>query len=202
MKNVSCFINQQQYLHESPNCESERLDRAAGIMKFPNLLHWATLTLAHAISPVSDQIPLSANDHVEINPFNYTGLGGPLTWVGLNYSANEACGKGSHQSPVNIVTSSIEYASPLGMSLNLSTIDGAKFENLGSGLQVSLLQGSLLVEGTAYDLKQLHFHTPSEHRVDEEYFPMECHFVFQDEGKLDPFFSGSTRWMLTPTRGE
>jgi carbonic anhydrase len=32
-----------------------------------------------------------------------------------------------------------------------------------------------------YELKQFHFHSPSEHKVDGQFFPMEVHLVHQDE---------------------
>jgi carbonic anhydrase len=43
--------------------------------------------------------------------------------------------------------------------------------------------GSVSVEGRTYNLTQFHFHTPSEHTVDEHPAPMEAHFVFVDSQK-------------------
>ena len=53
-------------------------------------------------------------------------------------------------------------------------------------LQVSYAPGSTLMVGeTPYQLLQFHFHTPSEHRLRGEEFPMELHLVHQDpEGEL------------------
>lgn len=42
--------------------------------------------------------------------------------------------------------------------------------------------GRLAVEGVAYDLRQFHWHTPSEHRVEGEEFPMEMHLVHEGPG--------------------
>ena len=40
-------------------------------------------------------------------------------------------------------------------------------------------------KGTRYELMQLHFHTPSEHTIDERHGAMEVHFVHRDSaGKL------------------
>ncbi|KJK67242.1 Eukaryotic-type carbonic anhydrase [Aspergillus parasiticus SU-1] len=114
--------------------------------------------------------------------FNYTGLGGPLSWYGLN-EANEACAKGKHQSPIVIDSTAIDYAASGSLQLNLPLADGAKLENLGFGLQVTLTNGSLAANSKTYTLAQFHFHTPSEHHVNEEYFPMEVHFVFQTAAK-------------------
>ncbi|KAH8691566.1 putative carbonic anhydrase [Talaromyces proteolyticus] len=125
----------------------------------------------------------AADGLVKINSYNYTNLGGPLNWYGLNTSANEACAKGSHQSPIDIVTDAINYTPATALNFSVSTVDSAKFENLGSGLEVVITNGSLVANNKTFPLAQFHFHTPSEHRVNEEYFPMEVHFVFETEAK-------------------
>ena len=56
----------------------------------------------------------------------------------------------------------------------------------GHTIQVTVEEGSTLTtsRGT-YKLKQFHFHTPSEHTINGEYFPMEVHFVHQSaDGKF------------------
>ncbi|GMF80737.1 unnamed protein product [Aspergillus oryzae] len=108
----------------------------------------------------------------DANKFNYTGLGGPLNWYGLD-EANEACAKGKHQSPIVIDSAAIDYAASGSLKLDLPLADGAKLENLGFGLQVTLTNGSLTANSKTYTLAQFHFHTPSEHHVNEEHFPME-----------------------------
>ena len=51
-------------------------------------------------------------------------------------------------------------------------------ENLGHTIQVDFTSGSAtLVDGKSYELKQLHFHTPSEHLIDGITFPLEMHIV-------------------------
>ncbi|PWY75301.1 carbonic anhydrase [Aspergillus sclerotioniger CBS 115572] len=132
---------------------------------------------AHCIrSPVEHR---AADGLADINYFNYTNLGSPLNWYGLKPESNEACTKGKHQSPIDISTTAINYTSRSAIKLDLPTADGAKFENLGSGLEVVLTNGSLTANGKVYPLAQFHFHTPSELRINEEYFPMEAHFLFE-----------------------
>lgn len=41
---------------------------------------------------------------------------------------------------------------------------------------------STTVDGKVFELKQFHFHTPSEHTIDGEYFPLEMHLVHEAEG--------------------
>jgi hypothetical protein len=42
--------------------------------------------------------------------------------------------------------------------------------------------------GTSFDLKQFHFHTPSEHTVDGDYFPLEMHLVHEATGTVRILF--------------
>jgi len=61
---------------------------------------------------------------------------------------------------------------------------GAEFENLGTNVEV-VVNGTL-VDGnsnTTFKLAQFHFHTPAEHRVNSEFYPMEMHWVFESDGK-------------------
>ncbi|PCG99210.1 Alpha carbonic anhydrase [Penicillium occitanis (nom. inval.)] len=125
----------------------------------------------------------AADGVVTPNTFNYTNLGGPLNWYGLNTTANDACAKGTRQSPIDIGTQTVDYALAGSVNFNVTNVPSAKFENLGSGLEVVITNGSLTTKNITYPLAQFHFHTPSEHRVNVEYFPMECHFVFETESK-------------------
>ncbi|KAJ6133931.1 hypothetical protein N7523_000253 [Penicillium sp. IBT 18751x] len=125
-------------------------------------------------------LPRSADGTVDINYYNYTNLGGPLNWYGLNKEKNSACATGKRQSPINIVTQDIDYAATNSVHFNIPTANDIKFENLGSGLEVVLTNGSLVTKAGSYELAQFHFHTPSEHRINDEYYPMEAHFVFEN----------------------
>jgi carbonic anhydrase len=50
----------------------------------------------------------------------------------------------------------------------------------GHTIQVNVPPGnSLVLGGTRYELKQFHFHSPSEHNVNGEHTAMEMHFVHQ-----------------------
>jgi carbonic anhydrase len=120
---------------------------------------------------------------VPVNKYSYVGLSGPLNWYGLNQTANAMCAVGMNQSPIDIGNSSMTSVAS-GSSINLSIPDypsGAKFENLGTTVEV-VVNGSLVDGSKTYALAQFHFHTPSEHRIDDEYYPMEAHFVFEAEG--------------------
>ena len=63
-------------------------------------------------------------------------------------------------------------------------MDSAQFSNLGSTVQV-FLDGTTIVLGKEYSLLQYHFHTPSEHYINGEYFPLEMHMVNQADGTFN-----------------
>ncbi|MCJ1259635.1 hypothetical protein MMC24_007474 [Lignoscripta atroalba] len=110
--------------------------------------------------------------------FSYTGLRGPLNWYGLNREANKLCSVGTHQSPI-VVNSALIHPPDPDLVLKIPDYEhGAEFRNLGTTVEVDV-NGTLGYEGTTYNLRQFHFHTPSEHRIDEEHFPLEVHFVFE-----------------------
>ncbi|KAE8353384.1 alpha carbonic anhydrase [Aspergillus coremiiformis] len=141
------------------------------------------MKLIHFLIPLLAATPASCageSDGVtKFRLFNYTDTGGPLNWYGLDPVANEACGKGNNQSPIDIDTNAIEYAPAGALKFTLPAIDGVHIENLGFGLDVTLKNGTLEVNNKIYNMVQFHFHTPAEHHVNHEHYPMEVHFVFQ-----------------------
>ncbi len=109
--------------------------------------------------------------------FSYHGITGPLNWYSLDKEKNKLCAKGRHQSPIDIVGSCGPTANNPTLKIP-SAPKGAKFENKGTTVEVTT-NGTLTKNGVTSKLAQFHFHTPSEHSVNGEYFPMEAHFVFK-----------------------
>jgi carbonic anhydrase len=84
---------------------------------------------------------------------------------------------GLAQSPIDIISSGLhadaKHRSNVKFIGSVSAV-----ENLGHTVQVDFAKESItLVNGKTYELKQLHFHTPSEHLIDGMTFPMEMHIV-------------------------
>ncbi|KAG6805978.1 hypothetical protein H0H92_013174, partial [Tricholoma furcatifolium] len=109
--------------------------------------------------------------------FDYTGIAGPLGWT--RKTENPLCATGRHQSPINI-NSSIAVNS---QNVTLSMTDGTyPFVNTGYTLRVDTTAGIFSLGSDKYQLGQFHFHTPSEHRISDEFYTMEMHMVFQPAG--------------------
>ncbi|CUS09350.1 unnamed protein product [Tuber aestivum] len=119
--------------------------------------------------------PRAEGATVEVSNFGYEGLQGPLNWAALA-AENSACAASKVQSPINI-DSTIELAAE-APKVDIPDVEAALFENLGTTVEV-VVNGTTTLGGAEFSLQQFHFHTPSEHRVAEEYFPLEVHMVHE-----------------------
>ena len=106
--------------------------------------------------------------------WSYAGKTGPEHW-GQLAPAYALCGQGANQSPVNLSGMIEAELEPLKFDYTgLVT----KVQNTGHSVQATYSAGSFLTAGgTAYELKQIHFHAPSEHLIEGQQFPLEAHFV-------------------------
>ncbi len=114
--------------------------------------------------------------------WSYSGVKGPANW-GLLAPEFFTCATGKNQSPINIDNSYRAIVDRLDFHYQPG---GKEIVNNGHSIQINFNPGSSLVLGEhAYELKQLHFHTPSEHQIKGKSFPMEAHLVHADaKGKL------------------
>ncbi len=110
--------------------------------------------------------------------WGYTGHGSPEKWAELSPD-NKMCGIGKNQSPINVTTSLDADLEPLKLTYAKSS---KEILNNGHTIQVNMEAGdTLTVDGISFDLKQFHFHTPSENHIDGKSFPLEAHFVHLDK---------------------
>lgn len=133
--------------------------------------------------------------------WTYDGDSGPAHWGNLS-PAYAACAKGSTQTPINVKTplsqtkdiATIHYE-PLPLDIiddadTALTINKEKIVvNTGHSIQINNLNDAskefLTYQGTTYHLVQFHFHTPAESQWNGFQYPMEIHFVNQnDDGKV------------------
>ncbi len=110
--------------------------------------------------------------------WGYLGDEGPDHWGDLDpdYSA---CSAGKNQSPINL-------SGMIESDLLPVTVDclpgGNEIVNNGHTIQVNYRSGStIVIDGHEFELKQFHFHSPSENTIEGYSYPMEAHFVHADK---------------------
>ncbi|BAF23745.1 dioscorin DB3S [Oryza sativa Japonica Group] len=103
---------------------------------------------------------------------------GPQNWGSLKPEW-ATCSSGKMQSPINLGLLDLTLAPGLG-NLNYTYQNAnASVVNRGHDIMVRFDgdAGSLKINGTAYQLRQMHWHTPSEHTIDGRRYDMELHMV-------------------------
>lgn len=109
--------------------------------------------------------------------WSYTGNAGPEHWGELSPDY-ALCSSGKNQSPVNL-TGMIEGDLP-PLIVNYKK-GGFEIVNNGHSIQIDYAPGSTITIGDhSFELKQFHFHTPSENTIEGRSFPMEAHLVHAD----------------------
>ena len=112
--------------------------------------------------------------------WSYEGEEGPDHWGEL---APEylMCSEGWNQSPINLVDEVRADLPKLEFEYYSTNIDEI---NNGHSIQQNIKPGSFLripERNQIFELKQFHFHSPSEHTIDGKFFEMEVHFVHVDK---------------------
>jgi carbonic anhydrase len=136
-------------------------------------------------------ISLSSRGGLSETTYSYMGEQGPINWGHLNKSYS-ACSMDTHQSPINLDAGTQILTSKAAKPIILfSSVPPMPLVNLGNGLQVNTVNETdmtTVYNRTKYTLLQFHFHTPSEHFIDGEYFPLELHFVHDSQGECSGTF--------------
>jgi carbonic anhydrase len=114
----------------------------------------------------------------EKSHWTYSGNEGPEQWGSLDDSFT-TCSSGKNQSPINL-TRMVEGELP-ELTINYKT-GGNEIVNNGHTIQVNYAPGSTMSVGKrSFELKQFHFHSPSENTIEGHSYPMEAHFVHADK---------------------
>ena len=114
----------------------------------------------------------------EDNHWSYSGATGPENWAKLSPEF-AACGNGVNQSPIDITKTVVADLATLQFDYKSH---GTEVVNNGHSLQINVGPGSWIrTGGKNFQLLQFHFHSPSEHQVNGEIFPLEGHFVHQNK---------------------
>lgn len=112
--------------------------------------------------------------------WTYDGDGGPAHWGDLDPSY-AICRSGHLQSPIDIpaATLPVEHLAPLRFEYKASPLHVT--DNGHTEMVTCASGGAIHVGAATYSLQQLHFHRPSEERLDGKSFAMVAHLVHKDE---------------------
>lgn len=109
--------------------------------------------------------------------WEYAGAAGPAHWAELSADFNACAGK--NQSPIDLRGFVEADLAPIAFRYEGG---GAEIVNNGHTVQVNAAPGSAIdVDGIAFELRQFHFHAPSENRIEGKSFPLEAHLVHADK---------------------
>ena len=124
----------------------------------------------------------AAQEHHPEHSWDYGDANGPTHWGDLK-AEFAPCKTGHHQSPIDIRNPRKADLPPLRFDYKPSPL---RIIDNGHTVMVNYAPGSFLyVGGKQYELKQFHFHRPSEEKIDGKGFEMTVHLVHADsEGKL------------------
>ncbi|EJT78952.1 hypothetical protein GGTG_04044 [Gaeumannomyces tritici R3-111a-1] len=151
-------------------------------------LFFGLSVLAAAVSPVVASCAYGTHlapraeegGAVPIGTFGYAGAIGPVNWVSLDPAANALCNTGTRQSPISMTAGSFQMVQAADVKLDIPDMTaGTEFENLGTTVEVIAKGGKMTTAGIQYELKQFHFHLPSEHLDNGTSRAMEMHMVWQ-----------------------
>jgi carbonic anhydrase len=110
--------------------------------------------------------------------WSYEGESAPSNWGKVD-SKFALCASGKNQSPIDL--SGLLKADLKALKLDYKA-GIADIVNNGHTVQVNYAPGSsLAVDGLAFQLKQFHFHSPSENKISGKQFPLEGHLVHADK---------------------
>lgn len=139
--------------------------------------------LAALVASVSAFASPPSGDWAAQPHWTYSGDSGPAHWSGMSPRFIE-CGKGHAQSPIDLETRDAKNGK--AGEFHVDYEQGAvNLVNNGHTVEadVSDVRDKVFFDGDTYRLDQFHFHAPSEHTEDGSHFPLEIHFVNENQNK-------------------
>ncbi|KAL5221043.1 hypothetical protein ABZP36_025756 [Zizania latifolia] len=140
------------------------------------------LLLAAAVPAVRAQV--EETDHEEEFSYVSGDDNGPEHWGEIKPQWAH-CGKGDMQSPIDLSHRRVTLVRELGYLNHSYSAAEASIVNRGHDIMVRFDgdAGSLVINGTAYYLRQLHWHSPTEHTVNGRRYDMELHMFHESTDK-------------------
>jgi carbonic anhydrase len=121
----------------------------------------------------------AAQDAKDQHEWSYEGDQGPAHWGDLK-AGYSACKTGTEQSPIDIGDVRTTKLPAIHFQYKNTPL---KIINNGHTIQVNIAPGSFIAVGDKrYELKQFHFHHPSEERIHGQSYDMVVHLVHADSG--------------------
>ncbi|WP_275555560.1 carbonic anhydrase family protein [Mixta sp. Marseille-Q2659] len=113
---------------------------------------------------------------------SYEGKGSPEHWGELSEQW-QTCKEGMYQSPINISHPVSANLPPLDFNFHTNV---KSIVNNGHTIQITVHdEDDFLLDGQIWNLKQFHFHSPSENHINGQRFPLELHFFHANsQGEL------------------
>jgi len=141
-----------------------------------------TTILAAAVMAISGVALAAGEQPGHGTHWAYKGDIGPAGWAKLKPEFG-ACGAGKNQSPINVAGTIDAQLPPVAFNYKAG---GTEVVNNGHSVQVNYEAGNgISMDATQFELKQFHFHSPSENQINGKSFPLEAHLVHADkEGNL------------------
>ncbi len=110
--------------------------------------------------------------------WSYVGGNGPAHWGEISPEFSE-CKTGVNQSPVDLGHLVDAKLPKIAFSYYAPP---RKIINNGHTVQVTTgANNKIMIDDDIFELKQMHFHSPSEHTINGKHFPLEAHFVHKDK---------------------
>ena len=146
-------------------------------------LYLALSALAVGLAPIqyagaADQAPAGGHAAAAHAHWAYEGHESPEHWGELDPSY-APCAAGADQTPIDIEETIEADLPPLAIDYQSM---GQEVVNNGHTIQVNVAPGSTVtINGVPFELKQFHFHTPSENEVGAKHYALEGHLVHADK---------------------
>ncbi len=160
------------------NIEKNAPKTAEASIKKPELT--AVKTETKSVVTAAKDAPAKAKPSMEETHktlWAYEGKRGPDNWGKLNREF-VSCDIGQNQSPINIENTVTASLKPIRVIQQFPAKD---ILNNGHTVQVNFKEGNMVaLDSSPYQLKYVHFHTPSENKIHDMSFPLEAQFVHID----------------------
>lgn len=131
-------------------------------------------------SVVSEKTSASKVAPAKAGDWSYAGKTGPEQWGKLDAQFN-TCSSGLNQSPAPLDSTIHAALKPIRTIHKFAAKD---IQRLPHGLRVYFKEGNMMVlDKSAFQLKYIDIHTPSEHHINGQQYPLELQFFHEDNKK-------------------